>query len=259
MKITIFEDAYKKFLSDLLPKLYYDIIIKCIVGGTFSFFIYKLFKLRIDIENFLDQQVSLRIYQVILAGIVLITITYIFLNRAFKRKVAKLKEITYTDEKTGLKSHRLLDEYLEGKINESKKSGKPLSVILIDIDDFKKFNESHTPTIGDRILSEVGKLLRDDTRITDQTFRRYETGDEFVVVSTDTNITQVKTPADRKREFIANHNFLIDNEVCKITVCCGLAQLKEDDTVKTLLDRADYAMRNIAKKNVNKNSTEHAS
>lgn len=252
------KESVKKFQNDFLPKAYYDIL-KWLGGIILTFVMYKIFNKELKIEEFLDKAVSLKFYIIIIVCAVIMLITFVILKIWFNRKINQLKKITYTDEKTGLRSHRLLEEYLEERIMESKKSGKPLSVILIDIDDFKKFNESHTPTIGDRILSEVGKLLLDDTRITDQTFRRYETGDEFVVVNTDTNITQVKIPADRKREFIANHNFLIDDEVYKITVCCGLAQLKETDTVKSLLDRADYAMRKIAKKNLNKNSTEHTS
>ncbi|OXA95195.1 GGDEF domain-containing protein [Flavobacterium hercynium] len=257
--MILLKESFKRFVNDLLPKLYYDILIKFIGGGLFLFLVYKIFDKKISIEKFLYKAISLKFYVIIIICAILIGITYILLRIIFNRKVEALKKITYTDEKTGLRSHRLLEEYLKEKIKESKKSGKPLSIILIDIDNFKLFNENHSPTIGDSILSEVGRLLLDDTRITDQTFRRYETGDEFVVVNSNTNITQAKIPAERKREFIAGHNFLIDDNVYKITVCCGLAQLKESDTVKTLLDRANYAMRNIAKKSLNKNTTEHAS
>lgn len=252
------KESYKKFKQDLLPKAYYDTI-KGVFLLIMAFVFYKLFNQELKINELLDEAISLKIYWIIIIFLSFVIATIFVFKISFKKRMEELKKVTFTDEKTGLKSHRLLEEYLQNKIKESQKSGKALSIILIDIDNFKIFNETYTPTIGDRILSEVGKLLLDDVRITDQTFRRYETGDEFVVVSTDTNITQAKIPAERKREFIANHNFLIDDIVYKITVCCGIAQFKDTDNVKTLLDRANYAMRNIAKKKPKKNSTEHTS
>lgn len=256
--MTVIKESFQKFKQDFLPKAYYDIL-KWIFGIIFIFILYKLFNKELKIEEFLDKAVSLKFYVIIIIVAMIIIATITILKLSFNKKIEALKRVTYTDEKTGLRSHKLLEEYLGEKMKESKKSGKPLSLILIDIDDFKNFNEVYTPTIGDRVISEVGKLLLDDVRITDQTFRRYETGDEFVIISSDTNISQAKIPADRKREFIANHNFLVDDVIYKITVCCGIAQYKETDTIQTFLDRANYAMRNIAKKKENKNSTEHTS
>lgn len=256
--MTVIKESFKKFKQDFLPKAYYDIL-KWLFGIVVIFVLYKLFNKDLKIEEFLDKAVSLKFYTLIIIILVLAATIIGVLKIWYNKKIKELKRITYTDEKTGLRSHKLLEEYLGEKMKESKKFGKPLSIILIDIDDFRKFNELYTPTIGDKVISEVGKLLLDDVRITDQTFRRYETGDEFVVISSDTNISQAKIPADRKREFIANHNFLVDNVAYKITVCCGIAQYKEEDTIQTFLDRANYAMRNIAKKKEKKNSTEHAS
>lgn len=253
------KEGYIKFKQDFIPKVYYDIF-KWLFGIVVLLISYMIFQDDIKIKDTLSKSFTLNLYSIILICIVCMLIMFFIYKVYFNKKYEQLKSIAYTDTKTGLKSFKLLEIYLNEKISKVKKDGTSLSVIIIDIDNFKNFNEHHSPTIGDKIIAEVGRLLLDDTRITDQTFRRYETGDEFVVISTDTNITQAKIPAERKRKFIADNNFIIDDKVYKITVSCGIAQYKNGiDTFATLLDRANYAMRNIAKKKNGKNCTESVS
>ncbi|TRW23627.1 GGDEF domain-containing protein [Flavobacterium zepuense] len=253
------KEGYLKFKQDFIPKVFYDIA-KWILGLLIAWCLFKIFKHRIQIKDAFLKNITLDLTSILLICIFCITLTTIIVISIYSKKIQKLKDITYTDSKTGLKNYKLLESYLKTKISESILKNAPLSVIIIDIDDFKNFNEHYSPTIGDKIIAEVGRLLLHDTRITDETFRRYETGDEFVVISTNTNLTQAKNPAERKREFIANNNFVIDGTIYKITVSCGIAEYKsEADTLDTLLDRANYAMRNIAKKKNGKNCTESVS
>lgn len=249
--------ALDKFKQDLLPKAIYDVF-KWLIGSFALFIFAKIIPSDTTFGEFINQKVSLTLYTIILIGLILITITFLLISYFFNIKFKLLEKDNHTDTETGLKNHKALKEYLIQKLKEAKQSGTPLSIILIDIDDFADFNEKYNQIIGDKILVEVGRILLKDNRITDETFRQYSRGDEFIVVSNQTNITEVGFAADRKREFLANSTFLIDSMPYKLTVCCGLAEYKDGDNYETLLARANYAVRNIAKKKPGKNRTEYA-
>lgn len=253
------KEAFKKFREDSLSKLFYDIA-KWILGAIILFVSVKLFPDTTSFNEFLNVKLTLKIYWALFIVFFIVGVTLFLFSFLFSKKYRELEKIAYIDGKTGLNNHKLLESYLTEKMDESTKSGKPLSIILVDIDNFGSFNELYTPTIGDELITKLGGILGEDNRITDKVFRRYETGDEFVVICPDTTMTQAKYPAERKRVFIEEHTFLIEEKEHKATVCCGIAQFQSgNDTSKSFLDRANYAMRNITKKRPGKNCTEHAS
>jgi len=246
--------AFEKFKTDALSKGIYDIV-KWLVIFCVGTVVLKLFPDNTVFGEIFNRHYTLSVYAIFLWMLVVVTLNTIVLNFSFNKKYSLLKKDNQTDSLTGLKNVKAMKEYLTQKIKESEDNGKPLSVILIDVDDFRDFNSNYSQDLGDRILAEVGQILSKDNRITDETFRQYSRGDEFVVVSTQTNMTEVRYAAERKRQYIADSTFLINNQQYKLTVCCGLAEFRNGDTFETLLGRANYAVRQIAKVTKGKNCT----
>src|SRR5690606_16588237 len=114
-------------------------------------------------------------------------------------------------ELTGLKNHKALEEYIKERLQYYKKNDGALSIILIDIDDFKSFNSRYGYNTADLILGKVGELLRSDRRATDETFRKFSRGDEFLIITNDTSLSNAILAADRKRILIEKNSFIVQN------------------------------------------------
>lgn len=167
-----------------------------------------------------------------------------------------LQKDNFTDGLTGVKNHKALCEFLKKSIDElNALKIKSLSVIIIDVDDFKKFNTDFGHTKSDQILKSLGQLLNNDKRATDETFRQFLRGDEFVVITKDTNLGDAVKAAERKRKLIENNTFCIKDENFRLTVSCGVTEFKkEEDDIDIFLNRASQALA-ISKQIKGKNNT----
>lgn len=156
-----------------------------------------------------------------------------------------IRKDLHTDELTGLPNKKALDTELKEILTTAKKEGKNLSIILMDIDDFKKFNTNQGQNVADEVLKKFGALLKSDSRITDRIYRQHLKGDEFVIIAGETTLDNAVIAANRKRELIAKTGIQIDNvkDPFVLTVCCGVVELdhKKDDE-NTILVRAHSAM-----------------
>lgn len=194
IKKHLFE-SLEKFRKDALSKIIYDylkylfITFGLVTISKFIPFIKEVLKVEIIINLWL--LMSTMILSVIIAFVV-----YSFkYNSAYK----KLKEQSQIDELTGTKNYKALEETLDNIFSERiDKDNFPLSLILFDIDNFKDFNEKHGYETADKILQKLGDLLNRDSRISDQVFRYFLRGDEFLIVATKTNLSNGKNAADRK-------------------------------------------------------------
>jgi diguanylate cyclase (GGDEF)-like protein len=113
----------------------------------------------------------------------------------------------------------------------------PLSLIIIDIDNFKSINDSYGHDIGDEILKEVANVLQEKIRQVDILARWG--GEEFLVLAPNTDHDNVQILAEKLRLTIENHHF---NEVKNITISLGVSTLKETDTLTELFKRADQGL-----------------
>lgn len=245
--------SYKKFKSDALSKVFYDVI-KFIVIGLVGLMITTTLPIEL-IKIFLDNSLEISVFQALLFGLLLILATVLSVSIFYQKRYRKFKEQNQIDELTGLKNHKALEEYIKERLQYYKKNDGALSIILIDIDDFKSFNSRYGYNTADLILGKVGELLRSDRRATDETFRKFSRGDEFLIITNDTSLSNAILAADRKRILIEKNSFIVQNTSYKLTVSCGVTQLKpyEDDYI-TLTDRANMALLE-AKKTNGKNST----
>ncbi len=161
-----------------------------------------------------------------------------------ERKLAeeKLKYMVAHDSLTGLYSRREMKLRLTDEIERASRYKHPLSVFMLDLDHFKHVNDSYGHLVGDQVLGNFAKLLKNSIRTSDYA-ARYG-GEEFVVVLPEAPLAKAEELAERLRKLIADCSFpvKIDKEL-KITVSIGIATFPEHaQTTKDLLEAVDSAM-----------------
>ncbi len=142
-----------------------------------------------------------------------------------------------TDPLTRMNNRLKLDEILSMGHNLATTQQVPLSVILIDIDNFKKINDSHGHLAGDDVLKQLACLLKDNLR-QDDTPGRWG-GEEFLIVLVNKNREQAAIVAEKLRLLIAKHNFA---QVGRVTASFGVAQLGKGDSTGQLIKQADRSL-----------------
>ncbi len=165
---------------------------------------------------------------------------------------AALLEMTTTDMMTHLKMKHYFYTVLMEKLEQSESHKTPLSILMLDIDFFKRFNDTHGHACGDVVLQMVAKVIQQNTRNQDMA-ARYG-GEEFVVMLCDTPIATAQKIAERIRNSIENLDILYDGKHLTLTISIGVAQFKPkaDVTAKNLVDRADKALYNSKQTGRNK-------
>lgn len=157
-------------------------------------------------------------------------------------RIGRLEQLAAMDDLTGLCNARHLHRVIAREIHRQARSSRPMSLLFLDLDAFKRVNDSHGHLMGSRALVEFGALLQSCTRATD-TVARYG-GDEFVVVLPETDRRQARLVARRIQERMASVVFL---EACglrvRLTVSVGIATLtKAGKSTADLIRMADEAM-----------------
>ncbi|MBT7783142.1 MAG: sensor domain-containing diguanylate cyclase [Anaerolineae bacterium] len=157
-----------------------------------------------------------------------------------------------TDGLTGLKNIRSLYDDLEQEVVRSKRYEQKFSVLMCDLDNFKRYNDLYGHLTGDDLLRDLAMLMTSVARRSDKIFRYG--GEEFTLILPETDWEQALILAERLREAVEEYNFILRNsgESSHITISLGLSVFPDDaDTPKTLLEKADKALYK-AKENRNK-------
>lgn len=158
------------------------------------------------------------------------------------RRRRMLERDALFDALTGIYNRRWLDRRLPRLVRRHEFSKAPLTVMMLDVDHFKHFNDAHGHAAGDRVLAGVGQVLMDHLRPTDLS-ARYG-GEEFTVILPDTDLAGGHVAAERVRQTVASRTFDDGQggELPPVTVSIGLAQLDPGEDAQTLLGRADRAL-----------------
>ncbi|KOS68265.1 hypothetical protein AEA09_06650 [Lysinibacillus contaminans] len=151
-----------------------------------------------------------------------------------------LKELSITCQLTKLYNRRYLLEYGETVFNESTKNGVPCSCIALDIDFFKKVNDTYGHLIGDEVLKHVAEIMMKSVRDTD-IVTRYG-GEEFVILAPSTTLESAVKIAERIRREIETNPYEMKDKLIHITVSIGIAEYGRLSTFEELLDEADKAL-----------------
>jgi diguanylate cyclase (GGDEF)-like protein len=163
-------------------------------------------------------------------------------------RVARTEALSVTDDLTQLYNSRHLHEVLRKEAKRAVRSGRPLSLLFVDLDGFKRINDAHGHLLGSRALIEAAAVIRGSARETDIVARFG--GDEFALVLPDTGPEGARSVARRLRERIGRYVFLADRGPgSRLTASIGVATLPESgDSVDDLLHLADAAMYRVKEK-----------
>ncbi len=150
----------------------------------------------------------------------------------------EIRALTITDPLTRCYNRRYLDERLREEVLRSQRSGRPLSVVITDIDHFKRINDSHGHAAGDRVLQGMAEILLSEMRAQIDWVARLG-GEEFVILLPDTALEAAGRVAERLRLAVAAGAFVHEGREMRITASFGAAERSESDTAESLLGRAD--------------------
>jgi two-component system cell cycle response regulator len=152
-------------------------------------------------------------------------------------------EMAITDPLTGLYNRRYMESHLSSLVAQAAARGKPLTVMVLDIDYFKSVNDTHGHDAGDDVLREFATRVRKSIRGIDLACRYG--GEEFVIVMPETDMAVATIVAERLRRRIASERFAIHqgSQAIEVTISVGIATLDlSDDTAASILKRADQAL-----------------
>lgn len=155
----------------------------------------------------------------------------------------RLLELSATDQLTGLKNRRFLDQVLDDELNRSRRYQRVLAVVMIDIDHFKRFNDTWGHLAGDACLRAVATCIRAGLRAPSDRLARYG-GEEFCVVLPETDIQGALTVAERIRNMVAELGFRWEEQAISVTVSLGVSVRIPDqsDTRERMIAWADEAL-----------------
>ena len=156
-------------------------------------------------------------------------------------KTQELKKISITDELTGLLNRRYFQERISEEMERSRRHHLPLSLIMMDMDNFKSINDTYGHIVGDEVLKVAARCLRNYIRTIDVA-ARYG-GEEFTVILPQTVKEDAKAIADRICHEMSKLDFPFEHADIPFTASIGLATLPEDaDSIEELIRNADLAL-----------------
>jgi diguanylate cyclase (GGDEF)-like protein len=157
-------------------------------------------------------------------------------------RVQRAEALSVTDDLTQLYNSRYLSQVLRRETKRASRSGRPLSLLFVDLDGFKGINDQHGHLFGSRALVEAASVIRTSARETDMVARFG--GDEFALILPDTGSEGAAAVGDRVRDRIAEFQFLqADGLAIRLTVSVGVATLPDvADSADGLIQAADDAM-----------------
>lgn len=172
-----------------------------------------------------------------------------FQKKAFDESIEKLQEklketerAVYTDALTGVNNRRAFDERILEEMNKSLNGPKPCAMLLIDIDDFKKINDTHGHQIGDHALVHIANIIHNSIKHSD--FLARYGGEEFAVIFPNTRYANALPAAENIRRSVEEEEFTVRGEPLKITISIGVSEIQKHnvDTVRDLVHFADKAL-----------------
>ncbi len=161
-------------------------------------------------------------------------------NALIHRRTEKL---AYTDPLTGQFNHRYFQETLAQEFARAKRYEKPLSLMILDIDHFKRFNDTYGHLIGDKVLIHASQVFRRSIREKIDTVARYG-GEEFAVLLPETGIDGAQRFAERIRQALESEGLTTEFGYLRVTISIGVACTAETVCTKPsdLIDAADQAL-----------------
>ena len=174
----------------------------------------------------------------------IIGITVIYFLATFQQRSQRaeqaanlMQRLAFTDDLTGVANRRQMEQLIGAEIARDVRYGRPFSVVLVDIDNFKQVNDTYGHDRGDVILKELVTKMRGSVRASDRVGRWG--GEEFLILAPETRLQDAVALAEHVRERVAAEPLA---EGHRVTVSLGAAAVQPNDTVASLVKRADDAL-----------------
>ncbi len=163
------------------------------------------------------------------------------LNLSLLNTLEELEKVSIIDELTQIYNKKEFDSRLKDFVKTGRNLGKPLSLLMIDIDHFKQVNDTYGHLDGDLVLSQLSALLKKYVRISDIIFRYG--GEEFTVILPDTSENDAAILAKRLCKSVEENTFYLKKKRIRLTVTVGISELtNEIYTPKMMIETADSAL-----------------
>jgi diguanylate cyclase (GGDEF)-like protein len=157
------------------------------------------------------------------------------------RMMQKLQKLAVTDGLTKLYNSRSFYSQLETEVDRFNRYKHPLSLLLLDLDHFKEYNDSYGHLEGDKVLVRFSQIIKSCLRTNDSAYRYG--GEEFTVILPVTSGAEAKTVAQRIRSALEAERFFPENEEdVRITISIGVTEYQHKEELSTFIQRADKAM-----------------
>jgi len=166
----------------------------------------------------------------------------------------RIKVLSETDHLTGLYNRQTFDDYFELKFTQAVQQGQNLSLVMLDIDDFKKINDNYGHQVGDECLKTVAEYLRQTNLRSDDFIARYG-GEEVVIVLTNTDMQSAQEISQRICDGLGKIKLSAEQSTIVLTASFGVAELKYNEASSTtqllkLADDALYQAKSLGKNQV---------
>ncbi|MDI6688684.1 MAG: diguanylate cyclase [Desulfobacterales bacterium] len=163
------------------------------------------------------------------------------LRKERKIMLKKLEELAITDELTQLYNSRHFYKQLDSEIYRRKRYNRSLSLLFLDIDYFKKYNDAYGHLQGDKVLVKLGQIIKSCLRIMDSAYRYG--GEEFTVILPETKCEEAFIVATRIKDSMETEKFMpVSGTIVNVTISIGVTGYRPDERISSFVQRADKAM-----------------
>jgi diguanylate cyclase (GGDEF)-like protein len=166
-------------------------------------------------------------------------------NRQLREARQQLTELANIDELTGLGNRRVVNKVLREEVNRARRAGTSVSVVLIDVDHFKKYNDTYGHPAGDEALRRLGDLMQNATARAGEVIARYG-GEEFIAILPNTELPDAVRTAERLQRLVREENIAHkSSDVADyLTISQGVASVRPDEEIDpgSIVDSADAAL-----------------
>ena len=162
------------------------------------------------------------------------------LTESLSARSVTLEHEALTDGLTGMHNRRYFDDAMSEYLDQFRKIAKPIGLMILDLDHFKKVNDTYGHDVGDEVLRQIARCLQEFTRYHDVVARLG--GEEFAVVAPNMSRESLFKLADRIRHAISSLNIKSGNVTLRVTMSIGLAIWDHKETADELYKRADMQL-----------------
>ena len=163
------------------------------------------------------------------------------MEEALRESEKRYKDLSITDDLTGLFNQRHFYNQLRAEVDRIQRYKHPLALLLLDVDNFKIYNDTYGHLAGDKVLARLGQVIGNSIRKTDSGYRYG--GEEFTVILTETRGQDAVVAAERLRKRFADEIFFpVPLEPVRVTVSVGIANYRDGEEIASFVKRADQNM-----------------